>query len=186
MCAWNYHGSVTDTDLTQVSLLFFLDKCRSIYLLHVGSSRRLSPGIWMVRSQMLLLTNFEQGFLASCSLGGYPKCWILRYSQKYGCRKENVLVLSDLWVADRAGVLKVESDCTAAVSSPSSCSWQIAVMSSPSPPCQCQLGRDLWMPPQALRLKELGGSCTHSSAVTCKDKNPLHREWTNGSSIGYG
>lgn len=88
--------------------------------------------------------------------------------------------------ADRVGVLKVESDYPAAVNSPFSCSWQAAVMSTPSPPCQCQLGRDLWMAPQALRLKELGGSCTHSSAVTCKDNNPLQREWTNGSDIGYG
>lgn len=117
MSAWNYHGSVTDTDLTQVSLLFFLDKCRSIYLLHVGSSRRLSPGIWMVRSQMLLLTNFEQGFLVSCSWAGYPKCWILRYSQKYGSRKENILLLSDLWVGRQGG-------CTEGGEWLSSCSEQ--------------------------------------------------------------
>lgn len=26
---------VTDTDVTQVSLLFFLDKCRSIYFIHI-------------------------------------------------------------------------------------------------------------------------------------------------------
>lgn len=170
MSAWNYHGSVTDTDLTQVSLLFFLAKCKSIYLLHIGPSWRLSLGIWMVRSQMLLLTNFEQGFLVSCSLGGYPKCWILRYSQKYGSRKENILVLSDLWAGRQGRCIKGESDYTAAMNSPFS-SWQTAVMSIPSLPCQ--LGRDPGMPPQALRLKELGGSCTHSSAVTCKDNNPL-------------
>lgn len=75
--AWNYHGPPTDTDLIQVSRLFLLEKGKTKLLICsiLFLSRRLSPGIWMVRSQMFLLPNFEQRFLVSCRLGG--KCWIL-------------------------------------------------------------------------------------------------------------
>lgn len=46
----------------------------------------------------------------SCSLGGYPKCWILGYCQKRGKQKE-MLVLADLWGRpDKAGVLKMYNE----------------------------------------------------------------------------
>lgn len=54
------------------------------------------------------------------------------------------------------------------------------------PPLPVPAGEDPWMPPQAISLKELGGSCTHSSTVTWKDGNHLQMEWTAGITLVMG